>query len=115
MKASEAAECSACGKHPLTSGVAGARALTFFRLTTERAVSFVNRRAAEQTVGMNVYFGGVHPALAELFSPNPHVYELPEDLKTVLIVCDNCAAEHSVFTLLEMANDRKARIEEAQR
>lgn len=101
-----------CGNHPLRSGVGGTPALTFFRVTAERAV--VNRRAAEQTMGLDMHFGGGHPALAELFSPNPEVYDTPEELRDVLIVCDNCAATHSLFSLLEMASDREARIEEAQ-
>ncbi len=104
MKASEAAECSVCGKHPLRSGIGGSAALTFFRVRTERFM--VNRRAAEQTLGLDMYFGGGHPALAELFSPNPHVFETSPDLTDTLIVCDNCASEHSVFSLLEMAGAR---------
>lgn len=105
VKASEASECSVCGKHPLRSGVGGGPALTFFRVTTERVV--VNRRAAEQTMGLDMYFGGGHPALAELFSPNPHVYDTPDELRAVLIVCDNCAATHPVLELLEMAGRRR--------
>lgn len=105
MKASEASECSVCGKHPLRSGVGGGPAWTFFRVRSERFL--INRRAAEQTLGMDMYFGGGHPVLAELFSPNPHVYETAPELTDTLIVCDNCAAEHPLFSLLEMAGRRR--------
>jgi len=104
LKASEVTACAACGKHPLRSGVGGAPALTFFRVRTERFM--VNQRAVRQTLGMDMYFGGGHPALAELFSPTPNVYETTPELTDILIVCDNCAAEHSIFALLAMADKR---------
>ncbi len=106
LKASDVVACDVCGKHPLHSGVGGGPAITFFRIRAERFV--LSRRAAEQTVGMDMYFGGEHTALAEMFSPDPHIYKTSPQLATTLLVCDNCAAMQSVFALLELAEYRRS-------
>lgn len=107
VKASEVTMCHACGKHPLQSGVTGAPSITFFRLTSERFM--LDQRAAQQLVGLDAYFGGGHPLLAEVFTPQPDVYVTNPGLKDTLIVCDSCAAEYPIFELLRMASDRKER------
>lgn len=111
MKAHEAKECSACGKPPLQSGVGGQRAVTFYRLTTERFV--LDQQAARSTLGIAMHFGGFDDPgagmLADMFSPDPDVFKTDPELRDELIVCDNCAYSRPVAELLELFNRRKER------
>lgn len=100
MRASEIQNCVVCGGHPLSS--AGIPQITFYQVTIERAM--VNIQAARETIGLAMYFGGVNSApanmLAEMFSPRPHVVDLPEELKTVVHVCEMCAAKRGLHAFI---------------
>ena len=107
MRARDIKPCAGCGRHPLHTE--DGRQLTFYVVTVDRAV--LDPQAARSTLGLAMHFGPAGGALADVFSPDPHVVKTHEELRTILHVCESCAnglhRPKPLGLLIEAENERQ--------
>lgn len=94
MKAAEIKPCAICRKGVMHSGVP-----LFYRV--ELQVMGINRRAVEQTAGLEQMLGSV--GLARVMGPDPDIAEPIHPEPVVALVCQPCSMEASPLMLLAEA------------
>lgn len=103
MKANELHPCDGCRGPLLTPGIGN-----FYTVRTSTVLP--DSRAIQQLQGLNMFFGGRAPALAEIFAPDPHIAkalgEVDPELYIHALVCFNCYISKPLGEIQEGVNAR---------